>query len=155
MAGGRGRPLTGRAVLAIFGGAFAVILTANLTLAWYAVGTFPGLVVRNSYIASQGFDRDRAAQQALGWTLTPGYDGQAVTLAFTDAAGRPVDPAALDVTIGRPASDGDDMRLAFAAARGVWRAPVALAPGQWLLAVQAEAADGTAFRQHRFLHVAD
>ena len=40
---GEGRPLTGRTVLAITVGAFAVILAANLTLAFSAVGTFPGV----------------------------------------------------------------------------------------------------------------
>ena len=50
------RRLTGRTVLMIAVGAFGVILAANLTLAYNAVNTFSGLVVQNSYIASQQFD---------------------------------------------------------------------------------------------------
>ena len=55
-----------------FSMAFGVIIAVNLTLAFNAVRTFPGLEVKNSYVASQSFDADRAAQNALGW------DGAAV-----------------------------------------------------------------------------
>ena len=64
------RPLTGRRVALIALAAFAVMLTPNIILAVKAVETFSGLVVPNSYVASQNFDRDRTAQQALGWTVT-------------------------------------------------------------------------------------
>jgi nitrogen fixation protein FixH len=43
-----GRRLTGRAVLLIALGAFGVVILANAVLAFYAVGTFSGLVVPNS-----------------------------------------------------------------------------------------------------------
>ena len=58
--------LTGWHVLAIFVGAFGVIIGVNVALAWNAVATFPGLEVDNSYIASQTFDDRREAQEALG-----------------------------------------------------------------------------------------
>ena len=56
--------LTGWHVLAIFVGAFGVIIGVNVALAWNAVATFPGLEVDNSYIASQTFDDRREAQEA-------------------------------------------------------------------------------------------
>ncbi len=52
---------TGRKMLAIVVAFFAVIITVNLFMAYKAVGTFPGLVVKNSYVASQEFDRNRTA----------------------------------------------------------------------------------------------
>ena len=55
------KQLTGRKVLLIMCSAFAVIIGVNLTLAFQAVATFPGLEVKNSYVASQSFDDDRAA----------------------------------------------------------------------------------------------
>ena len=61
------KPLTGRKVFFITAGAFGVILAANLTLAFSAVGTFPGLETKNSYVESQNFNIDRDAQLALGW----------------------------------------------------------------------------------------
>ena len=62
------KQLTGRHVLMIFCGAFGIIIGVNLLLAWSAVSTFPGLEVKNSYVASQQFDERKAAQEALGWT---------------------------------------------------------------------------------------
>ena len=59
--------LTGWHVLGIFGGAFGVIIGVNIALAVNAVSTFPGLEVANSYVASQTFDKRRAAQDKAGW----------------------------------------------------------------------------------------
>ena len=59
------RPLTGWHVLAMFVAFFGVIIAVNLTLAWQAISTFPGLEVENSYVASQTFDADRRAQVVL------------------------------------------------------------------------------------------
>ena len=50
------RPLTGKHVLAITLVAFGVIIGVNVLMAVKAVGTFPGLEVANSYVASQDFD---------------------------------------------------------------------------------------------------
>ena len=46
------REFTGTHALMIFGGAFSVIITVNLALAYNAVSTFPGVEVKNSYVAS-------------------------------------------------------------------------------------------------------
>ena len=56
------RPLTGRKVLLIAVAAFAVILAANLAMLLAATGTFPGLVVKNSYVASQDWTARTDAQ---------------------------------------------------------------------------------------------
>ncbi len=96
--------LTGRKVFAIVASAFGVIIAVNLLLAYKAVTTFPGLEVPNSYVASQTWDAERAAQKALGWELAAEYDhaAQALELTFTDAAGRPAPLTALSVLVGRP-----------------------------------------------------
>lgn len=149
------RPITGWHVLAIFLAFFGVIIAVNIGLAWKAVSTFPGLEVENGYVASQTFDVEMAAQKGLGWTLTPTYDAAAdvVHLAFTDAAGRPVMLADLDVLIGRTTEAVDDRRPAFVLADQVYSAPATLAKGKWMMAVTAHAADGTLFRQRIDLYV--
>ena len=141
------RELTGRMVLAITVAAFAVIIGVNLLLAFSAVRTFPGLEVGNSYVASQSFDRDRAAQTALHWTVTPDYDGKVMTLAIRDAAGQPVRAESLTATIGRPTHVREDVTPTFTYEGGVYRAPVTLAPGAWNIHLTATAADGTGFKQ--------
>ena len=59
------KPLTGRKVFLMFVAFFGLIIAVNVTMAVQAVKTFPGLEVANSYVASQTFDADRAAQERL------------------------------------------------------------------------------------------
>ncbi|WP_134725718.1 FixH family protein [Paracoccus luteus] len=141
------RELTGRHVLAITLAGFGVVIGVNLLLAVKAVGTFPGLEVRNSYVASQVFDRERAAQDTLGWTATPEYDGRDLTLMIRDRDGNPAPVASLSVTVGRPTHVRDDVTPEFTYHDGLFRAPLALAPGQWNIHLTATARDGTPFRQ--------
>ncbi|MEO5620842.1 MAG: FixH family protein [Cypionkella sp.] len=143
------RELKGYHVLGGFVAAFGLIIGVNLTMAYKAISTFPGLEVDNSYVASQSFDADMKAQKALGWTLTPSYDGKAssLDLAFTDAKGTPVTVKDLTVLVGRPTEAKDDMTPRFIREAGVYRAVAQLHPGKWMLHVEAHAEDGTLFRQ--------
>ncbi|KGJ04963.1 Nitrogen fixation protein FixH [Paracoccus halophilus] len=141
------RELTGRHVLYITLGAFGTIIAVNVTMAVMAVGTFPGLEVRNSYVASQSFDADRAAQQALNWTVVPEYDGRVMTLIIRDAQGYPAPVQTLEVTVGRPTHQRDDQAPEFTYSGGLFRAPLELAPGLWNIRLSATAPDGTVFRQ--------
>jgi nitrogen fixation protein FixH len=146
-------PLTGRKVAMIFAGMFACVLAPNVILAVYAVQTFSGLVVPNSYVASQEFDARRQAQEALGWTLAIDRTPGALHLAFEDGDGRVVRPATLAVTVGRPTTAAADRSLALQATGAGYGAEVDLAPGAWVVLVSATAEDGTAFEQRRALVV--
>jgi nitrogen fixation protein FixH len=139
--------LTGRHVLLITLLAFGTVIAVNLLLAVKAVGTFPGLEVRNSYVASQSFDRDRAAQQALNWTVTPEYDGRELVLAIRDARGNPAPVERIEVTVGRPTRVSEDQTPVFTYSGGLFHAPLQLAPGLWNIHLTAMAPDGTVFRQ--------
>ena len=141
------RKLTGWHVLAIFTAAFGTIIAVNLTLAWNAIATFPGLEVPNSYIASQTFDARRAAQSALGWTAHAEAGDGRVILRLTDATGAPLHPADLRVTIGRSTSVRDDSEPAFLFDGRQFVADLSLAPGHWNFWVKATAPDGTPFEQ--------
>ena len=149
------RKLTGWHVLAMFMAFFGVIIAVNVTLAWQAIATFPGLEVANGYVASQSFDRDRKAQKALGWTLVRDYDAgaQELRLTFTDAAGQPVVVRSLDVLVGRTTQTAQDMRPGFVARGGAYVAHADLAMGKWMMAVKAVAQDGTRFHQRLDLQV--
>ena len=141
--------ITGRKVFAIVASFFGVIIIVNLFMAYNAISTFPGLEVKNSYVASQGFDRNREAQEALGWQLSPDYDAAEgrLRLTFTDASGGPADVVGLAVLVGRATIARDDSTPQFTRTAGVFEAPLTLDPGKWMLRVEAEAADGTMFRQ--------
>jgi nitrogen fixation protein FixH len=140
--------LTGRHVLAITVSAFTVIIGVNVLLAYKAVSTFPGLEVDNSYVASQGFNDRKAAQEALGWQIAPSYADGRVDLAFTDRDGVPVKVSELDVLIGRTTSTADDAQPAFVNMGDVYTAELPLARGKWMVRVTARSAEGTLF-EHR------
>ncbi|NDW00630.1 FixH family protein [Salipiger sp. PrR002] len=150
-----GRKLTGWHVLAIFGGAFGVIIAVNIALAWNAIATFPGLEVKNSYVASQTFDVRRAEQEALGWTAQAEVREEAVVLRFTDVDGQPVKPADLSVKLGRSTHVKDDHTPEFFWDGRQFVAADALAPGHWNVWVNAHADDGTLFEQRLEFFVKD
>lgn len=68
--------LTGKHVLAITVSAFALIIGVNVFMAYSAIQTFPGLETDNSYVASQQFDRLKAAQLGLGWEVAAKIEGR-------------------------------------------------------------------------------
>lgn len=142
------REVTGRDVLIVTAGAFAVIIGANLLLAWKAVSTFPGVEVANSYVASQTFDAERRAQEALGWTVTTELDGNVLSVRILDAAGLPAEVASIEGLLGRTTEARDDQQLVFRRVSDTrFEAPVAVARGSWMLQLRATAEDGTAFRK--------
>jgi nitrogen fixation protein FixH len=146
-------PVTGRAVLAITLSAFGTIVGANVALAVFALGTFPGLEVANSYVASQSFDADARAQRELGWTAAVEEDAGRVILSLNDASGMPVRPADLSVLATRPTEAAEDQTIPLAFKGQSFRASAPLARGRWRIRIRATAADGTPFRTIRDLTV--
>ncbi|NVK13295.1 MAG: FixH family protein [Rhodobacteraceae bacterium] len=149
----REREFTGKHALMLFGGAFAVIIGVNIILAVNAVKTFPGLEVKNSYVASQEFDQRRSAQEALGWSVYASSQGDQVKLEITDAEGVPVKVAKLTATLGRATHVQDDQNPEFTFDGQAYVAPADLGPGNWNIRMVARAKDGTEFTQRVILHV--
>lgn len=145
--------LTGRKVLLIAFCAFLVMLAPNIVLSVAAVRTFSGLVVPNSYVASQEFDRTRAAQVALGWTIDLTHEDDVVRLTFTDGAGHPVHPPQVALMVGRTTTTRNDVTPELRPTPSGYAAALPLGPGRWRAEVTATAEDGTAFHQSRFLFV--
>jgi nitrogen fixation protein FixH len=141
------RQITGKHVLIIFVAAFGIIIGVNLVLAVSAVRTFPGLEVDNSYVASQTFDERRAAQEALGWTVSARHKGGLLILSITDDSGAPVRVAKLDATVGRATHVADDVTPDFRYDGSAYVAPVELGEGNWNIRMEAIAGDGTLFEQ--------
>ena len=140
-------PITGPKFFAIISLFFAVIIAVNIVLAVQAVRTFPGLEVKNAYVASQGWDADRKAQLALGWQVSARVHEGMLRLEFLDASGAPVQPARIEGIFGRATSTRDDQTPAFVFGGQAYVAPVVTSAGNWNLRVIAVAADGTLFRQ--------
>ena len=149
----REREFTGKHMLMVFGGAFAVIIGVNIALAVNAVKTFPGLEVKNSYVASQEFDQRRSAQEVLGWSVYASSQGDQLRLEITDADGKPVEVAKLSATLGRATHVQDDQQPEFTFDGQAYVAPAELGPGNWNIRLVARAKDGTEFTQRVILHV--
>jgi nitrogen fixation protein FixH len=146
---------TGKHMLAVFALSFGVIIAVNLTLAFKAVSTFPGLEVKNSYVASQDFDARRQAQQALGWTSAVTYDAGQVALNITDAAGQPVQAADIGVLIGRKTTVEYDSYPVMIFDGTTYRAVADLGPGVWIVKVTAQSDSGVTFEQRLDLWVSE
>lgn len=148
-----GKPLTGRFVFFCFAGAFGAILAANIALAVAALGSFPGIEVKNGYVASQSFDRERAAQEALGWSAAAEYEAGRLVIRVTDRAGDPAPVSGFTLRIGRPTTEAFDVEPAITASATMETAEIDLAPGRWRLDVAATGRGGEAFRQTLVLSV--
>jgi nitrogen fixation protein FixH len=85
------RRFTGWHMLATMVGFFGVVIAVNVTMARIAIGSFGGVVVENSYVASQEFNGwlDAAeAQEALGWQVeTTWRDDGRLAMQVTGAPG--------------------------------------------------------------------
>lgn len=133
-------------VLTAFLLAFGVIIAVNLTLAYQAVRTFPGLEVKNSYVASQTFDADRADQVALEWDVSATLVGNELSLIILKD-GRAISPKIDEAIFGRATHVGQDQTPDFAFDGKSLRATVIGGEGNWNLRIKARSDDGTLFQQ--------
>lgn len=134
------KAFTGRHMAAILVAGFGVVITVNLVMARLAVSTFGGVVVENSYVASQEFNRwlDQAEQaRALGWEPRATFlDDARVQVEFAAEAS----PRELSGTARHPLGRMPDTALTFfpvEPGRFVSSAP--LAPGRWTLRLEGRA----------------
>ncbi|MDC0739136.1 FixH family protein [Cognatishimia sp. SS12] len=146
------RKFTGWHAAIIFCSAFTIIIGVNLVLAFSAVRTFPGIEVKNSYVASQTFDARRDAQTALGWEVNAKAEGGLVILSITDANGQPVQVGSLDAVVGRATHVKDDLAPEFVFDGHAYVARAELGEGNWNIRMTAVALNGTPFEQRVILH---
>ena len=146
------KQITGRHVFGIFAFAFGTIIAVNMTLAFAAVRSFPGLEVKNSYVASQSFQAQRSAQEALGWDVSATLNDDRLTLRFTKD-GVAVIPEIETAVFGRATDVSVDQVPEFALDHGAFTARVDAGPGNWNLRVAARAEDGTPFKQRIVVEV--
>lgn len=148
------REITGKHVLIGTVSAFAVIIGVNVFMAVQAVKTFPGLETANSYGVSQTFNRDKAAQEALGWTVEAVDDQENLFVYIRDTEGQPVEVTEIGGTLGRATTVAQDQQPEFAFNGEAYVAKTGvLDEGNWNYRMTAVAQDGTAFTQRIVIHV--
>lgn len=126
---------TGWHLLAIMVGWFGIVIAVNLFMAWNAVNSWTGLVVKNSYVASQEFNEvtaEKRRQLAMGWKATPAYENGTLTINLDDARQAPIQDAIITAKLGRPSYEAQDHMVQFAeTAPGVYTGQTELAGGIW------------------------
>ena len=136
-----GRPLTGRAVLFMLLAFFGIVVAVNIAMVRAAISTFGGVDTPSSYQAGLAFKSDEAAakaQDSRGWRvsakLAPAAVGETVSIAVTDAAGRPVSGAVLTVRLAHPIDERRDVAVVLGeVAAGSYLGKVVAENGQWIL----------------------
>jgi nitrogen fixation protein FixH len=119
------RRFTGWHFTAIIIAFFGVVIAVNLTMAMFAMRTFGGVVVENSYVASQKYNGwlDAARKQdRLGWKIVPSIDSRRHVLVSVG-----VDGAVVSGFARHPLGREPDVRLSFRDFRSI----EALPPGRW------------------------
>lgn len=147
------REFTGRHMLAIILAFFGVVIAVNVTMATVARKSWSGLVVANTYVASQQFNgraEQARRQAALGWTATLTVNAGVVRYSIADRAGRAVGLSAVTATFRRPVGTADDRTLAFAPLTAdTMEATADLADGVWIVDLTADAGLAEPYREAR------
>jgi nitrogen fixation protein FixH len=149
------RELTGRMVLAMLLGFFAVVIGVNLVMARLAASTFGGVEVSSSYKAGLNFKQDIAAaraQETLGWAVDARLgrvaDGRSeLSVSVRDRAGAPVPAVGLRARLVHPADERRDHVIAMRAiAPGVFAGITEAEPAQWDLVIDIDRDGARLFR---------
>lgn len=96
---------TGKHAFLTISGGFAIVFAVNGVMVWFAANNRPGMVVDNSYVASQQFNQwleSGRAQQELGWTIDAHAEQGQLLLTARDSRDHPLLGLAGDATITHP-----------------------------------------------------
>ncbi len=120
---------------------FGVIISVNLYMAWQATHTWSGLVVENTYIASQQFNGKVKEARALA---ASGVEGRLslsdervrYTLSHPDKGS--VDADSVTLKFKRPVGEDQDFEMTLVdEGQGQFSAPHVVAEGTWIIEVVA------------------
>jgi len=149
---------TGWHMLAAIVAFFGVVIGVNVTLAVYAGSSWTGLVVENSYVASQEFNAHAAqgrAQAALGWTSTLSIADGHIRYGLSDRNGRAVALAGGTVAFRHPAYQAEDVTVELSRQPGgALGAERPIRDGVWIVEVLANAGLDHPYRDVRRLTIA-
>jgi nitrogen fixation protein FixH len=149
----RPKEFTGRHMLAIMLLFFGTIIAVNLVLATYSQTSWTGLVVENSYVASQEFNGKIAegrAQLAHGWRGQLDFQPGKVSYRLQDRAGSPIAVMGVKITFRRPSYEAEDVTMAMQRqADGIFGLTTDLRDGIWIVETSAGFDSGPPYRGRR------
>lgn len=155
----KGRPFTGYHMIFVMVAFFGTIITVNLIMAYYANSTWSGLVVPNSYVASQEFNKtvaDVKEQEARGWKDQLSASAGQIRFGMTTANGAPVALTSVSMIFRRPVTDRADAAVILKAeANGEWSATHPLADGIWIAEIDVTSPNEKPWRDTKRFTVKD
>lgn len=151
---------TGRHMVLVLVAFFGVVITVNLFMAWQATRSWSGLVVPNTYVASQQFNSKVAVQRAMAATGITGklaVEGDVVSFTISQPDQRPVDVDKVVVNFLRPVGTEQDFSVELTrTAPGVYSVKHEVRPGQWIAEVKATNGDTPVVHEaNRFFVIGD
>lgn len=133
------REFTGKHMLTVLIVGFGIVIAVNFTMAALASSTFGGVVVKNSYVASQKFNGwlDQAEKsRKLGWEVALERDGDRLSLRTANA---PADAIVTGVARHPLGAEGEQVLLFTPAGEGLYRSRQALPDGRWDIRLEIKA----------------
>ncbi|SEI19564.1 Nitrogen fixation protein FixH [Rhizobium tibeticum] len=134
-----GKGFTGRHMLFIMLAFFGIIISVNMTMAWYATSSWSGLVVENTYVASQEFNKKA---QAIRTMATSGVSGELalqdglIVYTLRNLDGSPAAADAVTAHIKRPVGDHEDFVIRLSkSGDGHFEARHRVLSGDWIVEV--------------------
>jgi nitrogen fixation protein FixH len=120
--------------------AFGVIIAVNALMATYAIRTFSGTVVDNSYVASQHYNAwlaEARAQRGLGWTVDAARRPDGRLLITAHSPREPLSRASVTANATHPLGLLPSQRLSMVAVGdGRYVSTQPLPPGRWQLHIE-------------------
>jgi len=133
------RVFTGRHMTWILVAFFGVVMAVNFTMARFALSTFGGTVVDNSYVASQRYNEwlaRAAAQDRLGWVQSVNVgEGRHLVLSVKKN-GVSLQGLRVSATLNHPLGQAEPRPIHFApTGDGMLRSAEVVPTGRWRLDV--------------------
>jgi nitrogen fixation protein FixH len=128
------RPFTGRHMALILVAFFAVVVGVNVTMAVLARKSWTGLVVQNSYVASQHFNAEtkkRLAMLEKGFRMEIVVRAGSVSVTLNDKAGLALPLHKATMTLVRSDWAFNDTSIAMQCRGSLCSSTAELAPGLW------------------------
>ena len=150
---------TGWHMLAIMLAFFGVIIVVNLIMAYNAINSWSGFVVKNSYVAGQEFNEKSnigKQQAALEWQVEESYSDGIFSYQLRDKNGEAIDVIGASALFKRPVGDAQDTLTNLdVSGPGLMSAPVQLDDGAWIMEINTNAGLEHPYRDVKRIHVKD
>lgn len=130
---------------------FGTVITVNLIMAWNASRSWSGLVVQNTYVASQQFNgkvKEAKAFAANGLEGKLSVEKEALRYTLTRHGKPELTADKVVAMLKRPVEEHEDVRVEMAhQSEGVFVAATNLKRGQWIADITATRGDAVVYRQ--------